>query len=162
MTPGRALSLGVVAHGEPVSIRFGAKTIETMGGQTVLAALVAAWEMVCRTPAGGAKRARHILRNGRLPGLHPRHRWLPNQRACMTPVHAGMVVVPGEPAPSRRPPPRLEMVTLTPDVLVIGGGPAGLAAAAVAAEAGLDVVLIDERSKLGGQFYKQPADGFRD
>jgi len=54
-----------------------------------------------------------------------------------------------------------EMVALMPEVLVIGGGPAGLAAAAVAGEAGLDVVLIDERSKLGGQFYKQPADGFR-
>jgi len=46
------------------------------------------------------------------------------------------------------------------DVLVIGGGPAGLAAASVAAEAGLDVVLVDERGKLGGQYYKQPADAF--
>ncbi|MGH3264782.1 MAG: FAD-dependent oxidoreductase, partial [Trebonia sp.] len=43
------------------------------------------------------------------------------------------------------------------DVLVIGGGPGGLSAAAVAAEAGLDVVLLDERAKLGGQYFKQPA-----
>ncbi len=42
------------------------------------------------------------------------------------------------------------------DVVVVGGGPAGLAAAAAAAEAGADVVLVDERPKLGGQYYKQP------
>ena len=41
-------------------------------------------------------------------------------------------------------------------MLVVGGGPGGLAAASVIAERGVDVVLIDERSKLGGQFYKQP------
>jgi NADPH-dependent 2,4-dienoyl-CoA reductase/sulfur reductase-like enzyme len=86
----------------------------------------------------------------------------PNQRACMTPVRAEMTVAMAKP----RPEPSAvasdpEMIALAPDVLVIGGGPAGLAAAAVAAEAGLDVALIDERSKLGGQFYKQPADGFR-
>jgi NADPH-dependent 2,4-dienoyl-CoA reductase/sulfur reductase-like enzyme len=49
--------------------------------------------------------------------------------------------------------------TLAPDVLVVGSGPAGLAAAAVAAEAGLDVALVDERGKLGGQYFKQPAVG---
>ncbi len=36
------------------------------------------------------------------------------------------------------------------DVLVIGGGPAGLAAAAVAAEAGARVILADQRAELGG------------
>lgn len=45
----------------------------------------------------------------------------------------------------------------TPDVLVIGAGPGGLAAAALAAEAGADVVLVDDRAHPGGQFYKQPA-----
>ena len=46
------------------------------------------------------------------------------------------------------------------DVLVIGGGPAGLAAGAVVAEAGLSVALVDERATLGGQIYKQPGPGF--
>ncbi|WP_285028573.1 FAD-dependent oxidoreductase [Plantibacter sp. ME-Dv--P-122b] len=45
------------------------------------------------------------------------------------------------------------------DLLVVGGGPAGMAAAASAAELGLDVVLIDERPTLGGQVYKQPGPG---
>lgn len=36
------------------------------------------------------------------------------------------------------------------DVLVVGGGAAGLNAALAAAEAGCDVVLVDENSRLGG------------
>ena len=47
------------------------------------------------------------------------------------------------------------------DVVVVGGGPAGLAAATDAATAGLDVALVDERPTLGGQIFKQPGPGFR-
>jgi glycine/D-amino acid oxidase-like deaminating enzyme/bacterioferritin-associated ferredoxin len=47
------------------------------------------------------------------------------------------------------------------DVLIVGGGPAGMAAASTAADAGLDTVLIDERPTLGGQVYKQPGPGMR-
>lgn len=46
------------------------------------------------------------------------------------------------------------------DLLVAGGGPAGLAAAAQAAAAGLSVGLVDERVTLGGQIFKQPGPGF--
>jgi len=42
------------------------------------------------------------------------------------------------------------------DLLIVGGGPAGLAAAVEAAAAGLDAALADERPSLGGQIYKQP------
>jgi D-hydroxyproline dehydrogenase subunit alpha len=47
------------------------------------------------------------------------------------------------------------------DVLVIGGGPAGLAAAVEAAGAGLSVCAVDERPTFGGQIFKQPGRGFR-
>ena len=40
------------------------------------------------------------------------------------------------------------------DVAVIGGGPAGLAAAAETARRGLSTVLIDEQPTLGGQVYR--------
>jgi len=46
------------------------------------------------------------------------------------------------------------------DLLVIGGGPAGLSAAGEAARHGLRVVLVDERVTLGGQIYRQPGPGF--
>jgi glycine/D-amino acid oxidase-like deaminating enzyme/bacterioferritin-associated ferredoxin len=45
------------------------------------------------------------------------------------------------------------------DVLIVGGGPAGMAAASTASTAGLSTVLIDERPTLGGQVYKQPGPG---
>ena len=41
------------------------------------------------------------------------------------------------------------------DVAVIGGGPAGLAAAAVMAGNGADTILIDENARPGGQLFKQ-------
>ncbi|MEI6201383.1 MAG: FAD-dependent oxidoreductase, partial [Enhydrobacter sp.] len=40
------------------------------------------------------------------------------------------------------------------DLVVIGGGPAGLAAAATAARAGLATVLFDENPGVGGQIYR--------
>jgi len=40
------------------------------------------------------------------------------------------------------------------DLIVIGGGPAGLAAAATAARAGLATVLFDENPTVGGQIYR--------
>ena len=49
----------------------------------------------------------------------------------------------------------------TYDLLVVGGGPAGLAAAIEASSAGLAVGLVDERPTLGGQIYKQLGLGFR-
>ncbi len=41
------------------------------------------------------------------------------------------------------------------DVLVVGGGPAGLAAAAKAARAGLEVVLVEQDYELGGNLLSQ-------
>ena len=40
------------------------------------------------------------------------------------------------------------------DLVVIGGGPAGLAASALAARAGLSTVLFDENPGVGGQIYR--------
>ena len=40
------------------------------------------------------------------------------------------------------------------DLVVIGGGPAGLAAATTAAELGVNVTLIDEQSTPGGQIFR--------
>jgi NADP-dependent aldehyde dehydrogenase len=42
------------------------------------------------------------------------------------------------------------------EVAVVGAGPAGLAAAVTAAEAGLQVALIDAGSQSGGQYWRHP------
>jgi len=46
-----------------------------------------------------------------------------------------------------------------PDVVIIGGGPAGLAAAGEAARASLTVTLIEQRAALGGAIFRQPSSG---
>jgi len=47
----------------------------------------------------------------------------------------------------------------TPDVVVVGAGPAGIGAALEAARAGASVVVLDEYPGAGGQYYRQPTPG---
>lgn len=42
------------------------------------------------------------------------------------------------------------------DVMVVGAGPAGLAAAAAASNAGVRVVVVDAAERPGGQYWRQP------
>lgn len=42
------------------------------------------------------------------------------------------------------------------EIVVVGAGPAGVAAAVTAAQAGAKVTLIEESSRPGGQYFKQP------
>jgi len=46
------------------------------------------------------------------------------------------------------------------ECVVVGGGPAGLAAARTAARHGVHVTLVDENAELGGQYYRQMPAGF--
>lgn len=52
-------------------------------------------------------------------------------------------------------------MTLSKPLVIIGGGPTGMAAAIEAARAGLSSTLIDEAPLLGGQIYRQPPKDFR-
>lgn len=85
-----------------------------------------------------------------------------NQRACLTKVSAGLKITskvpagtaddslqPLVPAPVGNAPEEQSI-----DVLVIGAGPAGLAAAQAAASRGAKTVVLDERPQSGGQFFK--------
>ena len=94
----------------------------------------------------------------------------PGQRACMTKVGDGMQVaahrddrpsVPAEEMAPLVPPPVDRAPETDRDLVVIGAGPAGLAAAEAAVRAGVAVTVLDERPEPGGQYFKQLAPSHR-
>jgi glycine/D-amino acid oxidase-like deaminating enzyme len=143
-----------------VAFHFDDRPIPALAGETVAAALSAAGILAFRRTPSGAARGLHcgmgacqdcvVTVDGRI-----------GQRACVTPVRAGMVVRSGPPAEilsNGTTPPAEEC---KPDILVVGAGPAGLAAATAAAEAGANVTLLDERAATGGQYTKPLGEGLR-
>ncbi len=64
-------------------------------------------------------------------------------------------------APTGHDPDRYDHCHAHCDVLVAGGGPAGLAAALAAAKSGARVILADEQAELGGALLSEPEDGLR-
>lgn len=48
------------------------------------------------------------------------------------------------------------------DLGVIGAGPAGMAGALAAADAGLSVVVVDEQARTGGQIFRRPPESYGD
>lgn len=81
-------------------------------------------------------------------------------KACMTPVRAGMKVETLRGAPPLPPedwpwPVRPRLLEVETDVLIVGGGPAGLAAAIELGSHGARVVLCDDRPTLGGKLTLQ-------
>jgi D-hydroxyproline dehydrogenase subunit alpha len=146
--------------GRSIAFTFDGRDIAAIEGETIASALSAAGIVTLRHTAAGAPRGLHcgigacfdcvVTIDGRL-----------SQRACMTQAVAGMDVrsaadgVPADPAVTK---PSTERQC---DVLVVGGGVAGLSAAIAAAQAGLSTVLLDERARPGGQFAKPLAQSHR-
>jgi glycine/D-amino acid oxidase-like deaminating enzyme/bacterioferritin-associated ferredoxin len=87
----------------------------------------------------------------------------PGQRACLTTVRPEMRIETEsrfsvDPSYARwAPADREERCS----VLIIGGGPAGLAAAEAAAQHQVDAVMLDERPYPGGQYFKPLASSHR-
>ena len=139
-----------------LSFHFDGRLFPAAPGETIAAALAAAGELALRDTRAGELR-------GPFCGMGVCHECLvaadgETVRACMTPVRGGMAIVRHHPRLARTTPQRKPERTeaLHADVAVVGGGPAGLAAAIAAARSGRDVVIIDERKQPGGQYYKQP------
>jgi NADPH-dependent 2,4-dienoyl-CoA reductase/sulfur reductase-like enzyme/Fe-S-cluster-containing hydrogenase component 2/bacterioferritin-associated ferredoxin len=80
-------------------------------------------------------------------------------KACMTPLHSGMAVgsVEGLPRlPEADAEPQTGGVeTIEVDVLIIGGGPAGLSAAIELGKLGVRTLIVDDKDRLGGKLVLQ-------
>ena len=154
---------GIHPAARPVAIAFEGEPLTAYEGESLAAALVAAGRPGLRRARGGGRRG-VFCGMGVCGECLVAIDGIGTARACMTPVVAGMraagradddapaPATAGAPAAAGEPGPAAEE---RPDVLVIGGGPAGLAAAIAAARGGADVTLIEERHALGGQFHKQ-------
>jgi D-hydroxyproline dehydrogenase subunit alpha len=146
-----------------IQLDFEGRSVPARIGESIAAALTSAGIQSLRITGNGDMR-------GVFCGMGVCHDCLveidgqSNLRACMTKISG--------PHKIRRQPARAplslqsrsaatieshELPIETPDIAVVGGGAGGLMAAAVGAEAGANVLLIDERPQLGGQFYKQAA-----
>ncbi|MEM9758982.1 MAG: 2Fe-2S iron-sulfur cluster-binding protein [Pseudomonadota bacterium] len=157
------VSLGGVARSKDAFFfHYEGRRIPAYPGESLAAALLAAGEPVCReTPQGegrglfcgmGVCGECSVLVNGQ-----PR-------RACMEKAAPGLSVCA---QPARRALPEEGGVSRAPswserdvELLIVGAGPAGLAAAEAAAKAGASVLVVDERLQPGGQYFKQPGSGF--
>jgi thioredoxin reductase/Fe-S-cluster-containing hydrogenase component 2/bacterioferritin-associated ferredoxin len=81
-------------------------------------------------------------------------------KSCMVPVREGMVVAPMDgkaslPDVSEADVRFRDIETLPVECLILGGGPAGLSAAIELAKAGVSVILVDDKAKLGGKLVLQ-------
>lgn len=149
---------GAPTGADAVPFVFEGRTLKGHAGESLAAALTAAGERALRQTAKGRFRGL-FCGMGVCQECLVEVDGLGNQRACMTKLDAPCTVhrqvhragVAEPPAPRD---PRTEV--LTPDILVVGGGAGGLNAATAAARMGAEVLLVDERSQPGGQFYKQP------
>lgn len=80
-------------------------------------------------------------------------------KSCMTPLREGMVVesmegLPRLPEDDKMPPIR-EAPIREVEVLVLGGGPAGLSAAIELGKIGVDTLIVDDKKSLGGKLVLQ-------
>ena len=158
---GRATESGPAAVRE-LRFSFDGSPVTARPGHSLAAALTAAGYRRLSEGAGGALRGM-FCGMGLCQDCRVTVDGIPDRRACMTMAAEGMVVTTGVAAPSldpgsglpEAPPARI----VEPDVLVVGAGAGGLAAAIAARAAGARVTVLDEMPSPGGQYYKQAADG---
>ena len=159
------LSHSGLAPGRPIAFTFDGCRIQALADETIAAALAAAGEVGLRRHRDGSMRGLWcgmgacfdciVTVDGRA-----------GQRACLTKVEPGMVVTSSLPQRSSMAPlvdvPLAAAEEMAVDVAIVGAGPGGLTIATHLASAGATVLVIDERSDAGGQYFKPVARSHRE
>ncbi len=150
----------VFKRGRKVKFYFNGMEVEAFEGESIAAALYAIGiDVFSRSIKLGRPRGAFCM-IGKCSSCFMKVDGVPNTRTCIEPVRDGLRVEVQEGLADIPPDKELvrvedEEVLEDVDVLVVGGGPAGLAATIALAKYGLSVVLVNEHFKLGGQLVKQ-------
>ncbi len=146
-------------RGRKIKFFFEGQEVEAYEGESVAAALYAigvdifSYSIKLKRPRGA------FCMIGKCSSCFMKVDGVPNTRTCIEPVREGMRVerqeglaeIPADGGEGRVE----DEEALEADVLVIGGGPAGLSAALATAKYGLKTIVVNEHFKLGGQLLKQ-------
>jgi glycine/D-amino acid oxidase-like deaminating enzyme len=150
--------------GSDCLIEFDGERIDAIAGESIAAALTAAGRLAIKRDKGGATRG-IFCGMGACFECQVSIDSGPAQRACLTKVQPGMKI--RSLAYRARIPPagnnaeQRQSLALECDVLIVGAGPAGMSAAVQLAEAGVSIIVVDERQEPGGQFFKQVASSYQ-
>jgi len=144
-------------RGREVEFNFEGRRIRAFESESIAAALVAegiftlGWSPKRQRPRG------FFCGIGKCSSCLMTVDGVPNVRTCITPVRDGVEVWRQRPLGElpKAPPSEAKTGELDVDLLVIGGGPAGLSAAIEASRLGARVAIADENMKPGGQLIKQ-------
>lgn len=147
-------------RGKKVKFTFNDVEVEAYEGESIAAALYAVGiDVLSKSIKLGRPRGAFCM-IGKCSSCFTEVDGIPNSRSCIEPVREKLRVISQE-GLSQIPPFKEgnevggEEVIEECDVLIVGGGPAGLSASKTLARYGLNVVLANEHFKLGGQLVKQ-------
>jgi sarcosine oxidase, subunit alpha len=150
--------LGPPAPGTPIRFRWDGRELLARPGEVISSALVAAGvDVFGRHPRDGSPLGLFCA-NGQCAACTVVADGIP-VKACMTPVREGMQVLPTDrvpPLPLDGPAPEPAPTEVRQvEALVIGAGPAGMAAAAELGAAGVDTLILDDKADAGGKLLLQ-------
>lgn len=156
--------LGKAGEAREVVIYVDGREVRAREGEPLLAAMLAEGILIQRYTRRFHQPRGMFCGIGRCTDCAVTVNGRPNVRSCMVPVEPGMVVDTRETAAEwhnnyKRDAGAQERPCVggyrEVDVLVVGTGPAGLAAATTAAKYGAKVLVVDENGRPGGQLFKQ-------
>ncbi|HDN75765.1 MAG TPA: FAD-binding protein, partial [Acidilobales archaeon] len=147
-------------RGKKVKFYFEGRVIEAYSNESILASLYAigikvfSWSTKLHRPRGA------FCMIGKCSSCLAYIDGIPNRRLCIEPSRDGIVVerqrgIPKVNTSTNISDEEVNIEELRTDLLIIGGGPAGLQAALKASNLGMDIILVDEGLRLGGQLVKQ-------